>query len=93
MSKAQHTPGPWTWHTGQGGTVVRGGQSNVIIAGVGGGTSTYDNARLISASPDLLAACEAVLKHIHDNGEDSTLNRYEFIDTLRAAIAKAKGTA
>jgi hypothetical protein len=50
------------------------------------------NARLIAAAPDLLAACEKCLKHIHDEGEDHLLNSYEFTDALHNAIAKAKGT-
>ena len=50
--------------------------------------TTEANARLIAASPDLLAACEFALECLVDwdreNGEAG--------DMLRTAIAKAKGT-
>lgn len=39
---------------------------------------------------ELLEACKAVMKHIDDWGEATSLNRYEFLDQLRAAIALAE---
>lgn len=55
------------------------------------------NARLIAAAPDLLAACEAVLADCTRvpgriyNGPGLE-PRYETMEFLRAAIAKATGT-
>lgn len=51
------------------------------------------NARLIAASPDLLAACETVCGLIYrdkNNGERIDLDQYERADRdCRAAVAKA----
>lgn len=47
-------------------------------------TPTIENARLISAAPDLLAACEAAL------GAFTNANAIDWSD-LERAIAKAKG--
>lgn len=56
-----------------------------------GEARTKYNARLIAAAPELLAALEKVLDgcltaHIVQNGEPAD----EYIDLIRAAIAKAK---
>lgn len=45
------------------------------------------NARLITAAPDLLAACLAALDHIDPDTRDGD----RAIDLVRAAIAKAEG--
>lgn len=53
------------------------------------------NAALIAAAPDLLAACEALLRHFdmtRPGGGILTAER-EMADAARAAIAKAKGGA
>jgi hypothetical protein len=89
MSK--HTPGPWTAN----GTAIEAeapnGRSDTVAhvygdrdAPVRG--SPRANAALISASPDLLAACEAALETFE--------RRFPMSPTtadLRAAIAKARG--
>lgn len=49
------------------------------------------NARLISAAPELLEACEAALR-FSDRPRNSS-DESELCDTLRAAIAKARGEA
>lgn len=63
-----------------------------IIAKTTDSETARNDARLIAASPDLLAACEAALRTCENNkyvrsGFD------ELIPTLRAAICKAKGGA
>lgn len=95
-----YTPGPWAVKHGKWITAIRGDHEGEIIAG-----PTYwmedapeeaaANARLIAASPDLLAA----LKMLHDNiAEYAALNHLGGFDNqdmrnARAAIAKATGAA
>lgn len=50
---------------------------------------TQANARLIAAAPDLLAVAEVILDDFEESGADDG----ELARSLRAAIAKAKGTA
>ena len=49
---------------------------------------TVANARLIAASPDLLAACEAVDRMFSEPGK---FNKNSVRDCVRAAIVKATG--
>lgn len=54
------------------------------------------NARLIAAAPDLLAVCEAALRHLQPEVEDEVYEEREgrastLHDQLLTAIAKAKG--
>lgn len=49
------------------------------------------NARLIAAAPDLLAACERVLRAIQWAVTDDRMTPGEQADTLCAAISKATG--
>ena len=64
MSKAKHTPGPWTLDKGR---MVLGpcwtGELKAICERVRGGSPQQvdANARLIAAAPELLQACKAVL--------------------------------
>ena len=97
--ETQHTPGPWTV-TPSGGVITDNDDPEVICW-----TEINDimavereaNARLIAVAPALLAACEAALpwvKHAAcDVMDDSDEHKRTLvvIDTLRAAIAKAKG--
>ena len=85
MSEAKHTPAPWVtipefnrwdWEPRRnGGCVTIGGRDYHGM--------TCDDARLIAAAPDLLAALEAILRC------DCRFTQ----DDARAAIAKAKGEA
>jgi hypothetical protein len=82
-----HTPGPWKT---EGPQVVSpaddGGFLSVALVSVRA-EEWRDNALLIAAAPDLLAACTAALARIEsDISEDCD----EAI-ILRAAIMKAKG--
>jgi hypothetical protein len=91
----KHTPGPWVAKPQPGQTVGVHTYTHCVMYGDDSiaDTLTEADARLISASPDLLAVCEDVLKNIHDEGENHPLNRFDFLDALRAAIAKAAGGA
>lgn len=80
-----HTPGPWQVHdNGIGGYAVLNARADMRVANADfGQVADSDNARLIAAAPDLLAACEAAL--LRDDVADCELG-----DMLRAAIAKAR---
>ena len=96
MSRAEPTAGEWTARAPRGG---RGGAlcdadvtSNGRVIGRAFGDDAAEasaNARLFAASKDLLAACEAALKWATywDTNEQAKRDA----DTIRAAIAKAKG--
>lgn len=87
--KRQHTPGPWEWE----GTFRQGWYATIRPVG------TYTrreempraeseaNARLISAAPDLLAACREVLARL--GLPEVGLGDSRCAATLRAAIARA----
>lgn len=93
--KAQHTPGPWTANFG---SREQGTSGALIRDRVGivaeayprnpSGTEQTENARLIAAAPDLLAALQAV-----DRADAYTHERGEALAKARAAIAKAIGGA
>ena len=88
-----HTPGPWKYdevwsliHGPQGEEICAlhaatiNGKSNRVNRNV-----VYANASLISSAPDLLAACEALLRaHTKDARMDATLQ-------IEFAVRKAKG--
>jgi hypothetical protein len=84
---ARHTPGPWRV-----GTVC----PDMVTSGAGGVCSCANlenaeaNARLIAASPDLLAACKAVLETTKADGRMLT---FESELLIRSAILKAEGGA
>lgn len=105
-----HTPGPWHWNgvatiwntLGEPGEVDR----EVIVAQVvtdwGDGRHVEpipvreSNARLIAASPDLLAVCEELVRALSlgTGREVSVVTRNEMYpvrDMAMAAISKAKG--
>lgn len=76
-----HTPGPWSfWDT------LVDGAGGAPVCAVHGKDRTA-NARLITAAPDLLEACELLLIYLGDwnDMEDETCV------TARRAIAKARG--
>lgn len=70
----EHTPGPWTAR----GFVVETTERKVAY------TILTEDARLIAAAPDLLAALEDVLDYADPNERA--------VDIARAIIAKAKGS-
>lgn len=102
----KHTPGPWTYKRfcvhAQG---IRISQSGYVGAASCSAEMAADqeriaNARLISAAPDLLAACKEIIAKMDSLGDypanliepetDRVFAEYEF-DDMRAAIAKATG--
>jgi len=79
MTQTTYTPGPWDW------------QDNRLVGDLNGdGVSVSfhnpDNARLIAAAPDLLAALSDIVASSDANCGDSLANA---IETARAAITKA----
>ena len=83
-----HTPGPWHIDN-ETDYRIYVESSFGVIAKVGPFAEIDDedkaNARLIAAAPDLLAACEEAYAFL--SAEDLA-----WLPSLRAAIAKAKGT-
>ena len=84
MSESKHTPGPWKRCKELG-----GGPWYSIEGSSGWVCQVADpyspDARLVAASPDLLAACERALVHL------ATEDRfYRTADMLRAAIRKTQ---
>lgn len=88
-----HTPAPWSieWHDGYA-YIMSANGADVVQC------NTQD-ARLIAAAPDLLAALQALLHHVpvprvpmgNDFGNPFPLPDY--ITQARAAIARATGEA
>ena len=92
MSEGNHTPGPWTFgHWGNDfwvGTEPSGltGKVARVIWGMGEDVEEgRENARLIAAAPELLAAC----RYIVDAGE--TADEMKAVEMALDAIAKAEG--
>jgi len=80
--KGRHTDDPWQWAAYD---FQDGGDTT---ASPGDGEA---NARLISAAPELLAACEAALAWIHDPSGFSQNHVDHLAAACGAAIAKARG--
>lgn len=102
MSK--HTPGPWhlgfeefdDWNHAI--TIVDDYDTpHDVFRGESGVSSeeAYANARLISAAPDLLAACKAIVACIEQVNDDHPTGLYLGSEYQQAvmAIAKAEGAA
>lgn len=101
-----HTPGPWTIYdpvSPYPGVEAVASQQTIVLWGYGDddcgvrGKNPKEieaNARLISAAPDLLEACQAALAtHSLAESEPSLPSLTEVEDMLLAAIAKATGAA
>jgi hypothetical protein len=100
MNTTNHTPGPWLFSkSGNQFQIVAGadsnGDPNELVATVppiayncdyDPCDETKSNARLVSASPDMFQALQAICDAFGD--QDSLL-----IDQCKAALAKAKGAA
>lgn len=86
MTQATHTQGPWiATQRGYKSIVNMGAPNSAEIIG----PSHADNARLIAAAPDLLAACEEMAAQL------GGVNDFDVWEAAKAgmiaAIAKAKG--
>jgi hypothetical protein len=95
---SKHTEGPWVAR----GNHVFSGDTKIVVAVKGGVVvrgNAGQNARLIAAPPDLLAACEALLaadlyadnEGIWRFADSDTTDGAAAVALARAAIAKAKG--
>lgn len=87
---AQHTPGPWTVSGKQVKSIDHGKRYTVATANNSKFTdeANANNARLIAAAPELLAALEDLLSAT----EETYDNRHER-QAARDAIAQATGAA
>ncbi len=88
----QHTPGPWFQNINARYPIYAGEAPNhCYIAGIMGGSGAVPelereaNLRLITAAPDLYAACREL---IHGDGTDASLQRA--IDLARIALGLEK---
>lgn len=85
----KHTPGPWIVNNGQmevgEGKLSIEAENEYFIAQVDEGMRQQENAKLISAAPDLLAALM--------NYVDGCSSSIDAASIARAAIAKATGEA
>ena len=88
-----HTPGPWTaWDDDGTGTLPCVLSESVTNAGnfYVAQCNVFEDARLIAAAPDLLAACEAALDDWHSHPRNFYRQEPGYLAVLRAAIAKAR---
>jgi hypothetical protein len=101
MTELKHTPGPWYCIPGEF-DYVREEFTDACIARVFEDNGHADergredlpqeaNARLISAAPDLIEACEIWIQHYDKYVRDKNIGDEIGIAEMRAAIAKAKG--
>jgi hypothetical protein len=99
VSAARHTPGPWYYPGGTGNLI--GGPDRLRVADLGGLERSPEerqaNARLISAAPDLLAACKVLVRDVLYLRDEGTLpagtENHPTVLAARAAILKAEGGA
>jgi len=94
----QHTPGPWTPEDGADNrVVVYGGDRCVAVIGEKGFDGVDEDAALIAAAPELLAALErmvdADVRDMEANFPQLDPEETPRIIQARAAIAKARGQA
>ena len=86
---AQHTPGPWKTVSVYADFEVRTAEDALVAVVTPVRCESTENARLIAAAPDLLAACKAMLACCYDlERNDETLSA---VKTTMYAIAKATG--
>ena len=86
-----HTPGPWSVNASLGHRIYTEGKGCTLIATPGylrDGGAEVANARLIAAAPDLLAACQEVMRgrRVRLLGQPDGCG----VTACRAAIAKAE---
>jgi hypothetical protein len=89
-SRTTHTPGPWMLYVDH--NTIDGAHGRRVCDTV----ERIEDARLISAAPELLAACKAtlaLLDHTAIGCDVQSATHGNVSDKLRAAIAKAEGTA
>lgn len=88
----KHTEGPWfAIHHPDGAWTVQDqehGAGNCIAMRYG--DSSFANAHLIAAAPDLLEVLEAIENHLQDGAKSYSAGQF-LRDRARVAIAKARG--
>ncbi len=91
-----HTTGHWSIHAPAGSDTYLVAAGSQIVFAINKGTiPTREDARLIAAAPDLLAALRLMLRE-HDAlqmAKGNTGDRWPAATKARAAIAKAIGEA
>lgn len=90
-----HTPGPWVVEPITNNDEAYGvyaSAENAFVAVTPWGPSTEENATLIAAAPDMLAALEEMNALFADHAQyDEEGHETAAIKAAQAAIAKAKG--
>ena len=90
-----HTPGPWTFGRAipaddTVSRIVRAGDDHIAVVMDldGAAQEAVDNARLISAAPDLLEALKRVMRHVPADAGGASLGD----DMYRARLSIARAT-
>ena len=83
-----HTPGPWTIRAADRAIVPVSDPARLVAHG---GAIHPDDAALIAAAPELLAALQRIVRAADRMPIDSPLDG--IVDEARAAIARATGQA
>jgi hypothetical protein len=101
MNTNKHTPGPWEVdYSGPARLEIKGGEQSIALCNMQCDDGDVDeaNARLISAAPELLAACTDAERVINGpiaellTGDSmSDTGAYEALRLLQEAIRKARG--
>lgn len=82
----EHTPGPWTYFETDGGFYVDGAEPG--IRPLAQRIENVTDARLIAASPVMLAALRLCLSYMTDT-KASDVSGEKALDAIRAAILRA----
>ena len=98
MTNPQYTPGPWKIDDAFKTSTVITDDTDMVICQIHGlGPGANADGRLITAAPDLLEACLAMIER-DDREKDHSVDFYARLelcniafDKARAAIAKATG--
>lgn len=88
-----HTPAPWTatGDDGKGGTLIETQWGSIAkVLRVGCAVQERENARLITAAPELLDALKCAVSHVEHEFPDRA-RRVKAWDDWAALIAKAEG--
>ena len=98
-TETKHTPGPWVYRKQM--TGITGVRRDLYGIGYERDNAVWfvaehaneEDARLISAAPDLLDAAKDVLYSLEYGDDQEAYRKAQAIKTLRAAIAKAEGVS
>lgn len=96
MEEFKGTPGPWNYHDDEPDWVTDS-NDNIAVARVTryntDASAQHANAKLISASPDLLSALQQLLEIYDDHSGKvwTTSSKRRALDNARAVVNKALG--